>query len=224
MNLGCYKRLICRYLGVLPVDRLPEMQDPITMVISEIVEPDQIQKYEVWAKDINHAAQQFDGFLGVEVIRPRDHDHPEYVVIVKFDNYLHFRNWSTSPEYQMWIDKSRDLIAARSYQELPTGIELWFNLPNRLKRKIPRAAYYKSVIVGVLAVYPLILLANALLGPFLKPLPSLLGLLISVTFVSALLTYPVMPWLTTLLSGWLYPATLHRDRACSRRQQTREKV
>jgi antibiotic biosynthesis monooxygenase (ABM) superfamily enzyme len=199
------------------VDRLPDTQDPITMVISEIVEPDQIQAYEVWAKGINHAAQQFDGFLGVEVIRPRDHAHPEYVVIVKFDNYRHFRNWSTSPEYQRWIDKSRNLIAARSHQELPTGIELWFNLPNQLKRKIPQAAYYKSVIVGVIAVYPLILLANVLLGPLLNPLPSLLGLLISVTFVSALLTYPVMPWLTTLLSGWLYPSVSRRDRSYSSR-------
>jgi antibiotic biosynthesis monooxygenase (ABM) superfamily enzyme len=112
----------------------------------------------------------------------------------------------------MWIDNSRDLIAARSYQELPTGIELWFDLSNRLSREIPQVAYYKSVIVGVLSVYPLILLANALLGPLLAPLPPLLGLLISVTFVSALLTYPVMPWLTMLLRGWLYPSIRRRDR------------
>ncbi|PSN11398.1 antibiotic biosynthesis monooxygenase, partial [filamentous cyanobacterium CCT1] len=64
---------------------------------------------------------------------------------------------------------------------------------------------YKQVVLGVLAVYPLILLANTLLGPLLVGLPPLLALLISVIFVSALLTYPVLPWLSKGLGFWLYP-------------------
>lgn len=180
--------------------------DPITLVISEVVEPSRIQEYEAWTKGINQAARQFDGFLGVEVIRPRDHDYPEYVVIVKFDNYVHFRTWITSSLYRQWMEKSYDLISVRSHQYQPNGIELWFTLPRNAAQKQPQPAYYKKVILGVLAVYPLILLANILLNPFLKELPAFLGLLISVTFVSALLTYPVMPWLTRLLSFWLYPS------------------
>ncbi|MGQ9872096.1 hypothetical protein [Leptodesmis sp.] len=55
---------------------------PITLVISEIVESDRIQEYEAWTRGINQAAQKFAGFLGVETIRPRDRNHPEYAVIV----------------------------------------------------------------------------------------------------------------------------------------------
>jgi antibiotic biosynthesis monooxygenase (ABM) superfamily enzyme len=66
------------------------------------------------------------------------------------------------------------------------------------------------VILGVLAVYPLILLANWLLDPFLKGFHPLVSLFISVLFVSALLTYPVMPWLTRLLNFWLYPSVKRR--------------
>lgn len=179
--------------------------DPITIVISEVVEPHRIPEYEAWTRGINHAAQQFEGFLGVEIIRPRDHNHPEYVVIVKFDTYLHCRNWLTSETYQVWMQKSQLLVSARSHQQLPSGLEVWFTLPKDKARKAAQPAYYKKVILGVLAVYPLILLANALLSPFLVGLPPLLGLLLSVTFVSALLTYPVMPWLTHLLNFWLYP-------------------
>ena len=180
--------------------------DPITLVISEFVEPSRIQEYEAWTKGINQAARQFEGFLGVEVIRPRDHAYPEYVVIVKFDNYVHFRTWITSPIYRRWMEKSYDLISVRSHQHQPNGIELWFTLPSKGAPKPLQPAYYKKVILGVLAVYPLILLANILLRPFLKELPPLLGLFISVIFVSALLTYPVMPWLTKLLNFWLYPS------------------
>ena len=51
-----------------------------------------------------------------------------------------------------------------------------------------------------------ILLSNFLLNPFLQNLNSSLSLLISVIFVSALLTHPVMPMLTGLFRFWLYPA------------------
>lgn len=182
-----------------------QQSDPITLVISEIVKPGRIQEYEIWAKGINQAAKQFNGFVGVDVIRPRDRDHVEYVVILKFDNYTNFRNWWTSSIYQEWIRNSRHLVLDRVHQQQRSGLEMWFTLPANTSHTIPQPAYYKQVILGTIAVYPLILCTNAILNPFLKELPSLLALLISVIVLSALLTYPVMPWLTRLLSFWLYP-------------------
>ncbi|WP_271253798.1 antibiotic biosynthesis monooxygenase [Pseudanabaena sp. Chao 1811] len=186
--------------------------DPITLVISEVVEPNRIEEYEAWTKEVNQAAQQFAGFIGVDVIRPRDHQYPEYVVIVKFDNYEHCKDWLTSSVYQNWMRKSKEFIAKRSQQHLPNGLELWFNLPKSSLPNPPQPAYYKQVIIGVITVYPLIILAKLVLNPFLQGLPDLLGLFISVIFVSALLTYPVMPYLTQLLSFWLYPSTSKRNR------------
>lgn len=191
---------------------------PITLVISEIVEPDRVQEYEAWTRGINQAAQQFAGFLGVETIRPRDHTHPEYVVIVRFDNYNHFRTWSKSSTYRDWMAKSQHLVAARTRQQLPSGMEVWFSLPPSSLQNLQHPAFYKKVILGVLAVYPLILLSNALVGPFTTTWHPLLGLLISCVFVSALLTYPVMPWLTKMLDFWLYPPANKARRRRSRRQ------
>lgn len=181
---------------------------PVTLVISEVVDLSQLPAYEAWTKGINHDARQFEGFLGVDVIRPRDHDHPEYVVIVKFETYECLRCWLVSPTYRDWMNQSSGLIAARSQQQLPSGLELWFTLPHApSERRSPLSSppYYKQVVLGVLAVYPLILLANGLLGPLLAGLPPLLGLFVSVVFVSALLSYPVMPWLSKRLAFWLYP-------------------
>lgn len=189
------------------MENVDRPSDPITLVISEVVEPGCVQAYEAWSRGFNQLAQQFEGFLGVNVIRPRDHAYPEYVVIVKFDSYAHFRAWRTSPIFQQWVEKGRDLVVDRSQQQFG-GVEMWFSsLSPKAANTLPQPAYYKNVVLGVLAVYPLILLADGLLGQWLKPLPHLLGLLISVTFVSALLTYPVMPWLTWLLDFWLYPAS-----------------
>lgn len=184
--------------------------DPITLVISEVVEPNLIEEYEAWTKGINQSAQQFEGFMGVDVIRPRDHQYPEYVVIVKFDNYDHCKTWLTSSVYQQWMRRSKEFIARRSLQHQSSGLEIWFTLPQSSLPNPPQPAYYKQVIVGVITVYPLILLANVVVAPFLQGLPPLIGLLISVIFVSALLTYPVMPYLTKLLEFWLYPTAKRR--------------
>lgn len=180
--------------------------EPVTLVISEIVAPNKLEDYEAWARGISLAAQQFEGFLGAEILRPRDNAYAEYVVIVRFVSYHHLRRWATSSIYQQWMAKSKGLVARRTLRHMTSGMEIWFSKPTDSSDS-SQPAYYKQVILGVLAVYPLILLSNALLGNILSPLPSLVSLLISVTFVSALLTYPVMPVLTKILSFWLYPTT-----------------
>lgn len=179
---------------------------PVTLVIAEIVKADRIADYEAWSKGINGAARDAPGFLGVDVIRPRDSDYPEYVVIVKFASYDHLRQWMQSPTYQAWVERSRPLIADRILQDQPHGLELWFNLRrDRPYNNTPQPPYYKKVLLGVVAVYPLILLAGQVIDPLFGFLPPRLGLLISVTFVSALMAYPVMPWLTAWCDRWLYP-------------------
>ena len=188
------------------MDKTQLQPGPVTLVISELVEPSQVPAYETWTKGINRDAREVDGFLGVEIIRPRDRSYPEYVIIIKFDTYENLHRWLVSPTYRTWMEQAGGLIAARSQQYMANGLELWFNLPQRRTAlEAPQPPYYKQVVVGVLAVYPLILLANVLLGPLLAGLPSLLGLFISVIFVSALLTYPVLPWLSKGLEFWLYP-------------------
>lgn len=184
----------------------------VTLVISEVIEPSRVQDYEDWTEGINQCAQSWEGFMGVEVIRPRDHAYPEYVIIVKFDTYAHLRAWLSSDIYREWMEKADEFIAARSQQQMPQGMVMWFTLPEAQRWRSPQPAYYKQVIVGVLAVYPLILLSNALLSAPLAGLPPLLSLLISVFFVSALLTYPVLPWLTKLLGFWLYPTVRRHDK------------
>ena len=194
------------------MQKLGQHSDPITLVISEVVEPYLIEEYETWTKGINQSAKQFEGFMGVEIIRPRDHQYPEYVVIVKFDNYAHCKHWLTSPVYQQWMQRSEEFISQRSQQHQQNGLELWFSLPKSTSVNPPEPPYYKQVIIGVITVYPLILLSNLLVAPLLQGLPALLSLLISVTFISALLSYPVMPYITKILAFWLYPSNQKRSK------------
>ncbi|MCP5052887.1 MAG: antibiotic biosynthesis monooxygenase [bacterium] len=177
----------------------------VTLIISKQIRPGRIKEYEEWVKGINQAVKQFEGFLGVDVIRPRDPVHQEYVTIVRFNRYKNLKQWQDSSTCREWLEKSRHLVIAESYRRHASGVELWFTLPPNMPQKPQQPKYYKKVLLGILAVYPLLLLMNIFVRPYLKDLPYLLGLFISVLAVSALMAYPLLPLLTRLLDFWLYP-------------------
>ncbi len=181
-----------------------EEPTPITMVISEVAKLDRLREYEEWANDLVRAVKTFEGFAGVDVIRPGDHSHPEYVLIIIFDGFDHLKSWQESQIFAELMAHSEELIVGEAQIQKASGLELWFTLPDE-SRFMPRPAYYKMVIVSMIGVFSIVLLVNAVFGPLLDTLPYLLSLLISVTAVSALMTYPVMPYLTHWLNPWLYP-------------------
>jgi antibiotic biosynthesis monooxygenase (ABM) superfamily enzyme len=182
-----------------------DVQVPITLVISEVVRVDRLEEYEVWVKGLFQLIEKFDGFIGVDVLRPADHKHPEYVIIIIFDSYDHLKKCQESPTYVAWMEKSTDLIVGEAAIQKASGLETWFTLPDE-SRFMPQPAFYKMVIVGTIAVFSLVLAVDAIFGFLLRYLPPLLDLFVSITIVSVFMTYPVMPYLTRWLDFWLYPS------------------
>jgi len=73
-----------------------DSKQPITVVSSEIVRPSRIDAYEEWVLEINEGTAQFEGYLGVDIIRPSHRTHPEYVAILRFTDYDALRAWEQS--------------------------------------------------------------------------------------------------------------------------------
>jgi len=184
--------------------------EPVTIVLSEIVQPNKINEYEQWVSGINQAVSEFAGFEGVDVIRPRDPQHPEYVVIVRFKTPDNLKFWQESPVYRSWIKKSYEIVTRKSHTNVTSGLEMWFTRDKNIHPLSKPPAYYKLVILGILAVYPLVLFTNYLLDPVLRNVPYLLGVFLSVVVICLLMTYPVLPWLERILNFWLYPLSKNR--------------
>lgn len=68
----------------------------VTAIISHLIRPGREQGYEAWLHGITTAAHQFKGHLGVNVIRPCDPTHLEYVAILRFDHYNNLKTWLES--------------------------------------------------------------------------------------------------------------------------------
>ncbi|MBD3887586.1 antibiotic biosynthesis monooxygenase [Phormidium tenue FACHB-886] len=180
-----------------------EENHQVTAVISHIVRPGREQGYEEWFRGIAADARTFKGHLGVSAIRPRDHAHPEYVVILKFDHYNNLKTWLESEVRREWIERLQPLIEKPEAIQTLTGLETWFSLPNQpLKSPPPR---YKMVLVTWLGVFVTLAVLSRLLAPILSSLPVLLNQLVTTGLVVLVLTYLVMPRLTKLFRKWLYP-------------------
>lgn len=175
----------------------------VTAIISHVIRSGREQGYEEWFRGIAADARTFKGHLGVSAIRPRDHVHPEYVVILKFDRYDNLKTWLESDVRRQWIERLQPLIEKPELIQTLTGLETWFTLPKQpLKSPPPR---YKMAAVTWLGVFVTLAVVSRLLAPLFSRLPILLNQLITTGLVVALLTYGIMPRLTQLFQRWLYP-------------------
>jgi hypothetical protein len=175
----------------------------VTAIISHLIRTGREQGYEEWLHGITTAAHQFQGHLGVNVIRPCNPAHPEYVAIVRFDHYNNLKTWLESSVRQEWLERLQPLIEKPETIQTLTGLETWFTFPNKPMQAPPPR--YKMAIVTWLGVFFALSILNRLLVPLLAGLPVLLRTLLVTGLTVALLTYVIMPRLTQLFRKWLYP-------------------
>ncbi len=84
---------------------------PVAAIISQIVKPVYEEAYEQWQRDILVAAHSFEGHA-INIIRPRDHAHPKYVVILRFDRYKNLKTWLESDVRKCWLEHVNPLTVA----------------------------------------------------------------------------------------------------------------
>ncbi|MGL5081676.1 MAG: antibiotic biosynthesis monooxygenase [Microcoleaceae cyanobacterium] len=175
----------------------------VTAVICHLVKPGQEEAYEHWLHDISTVAQQFAGHSGVSFVRPADASHSEYAIILKFDCYQHLKAWMDSPIRQSWIDKAQPLVQSEQKVQVLTGLETWFTLPGKLVQRPPKR--YKMAILTALAVFAIAQVLGLVVAPLLTSFPSLLRSFVLTVATVLILTYVIMPRVTRLFYGWLYP-------------------
>jgi len=177
--------------------------EPVTVVVTRKVRPGHEAAFEAWLAGIGEEAAKFPGLLGRKIIRPEDHQHPEFVSVFKFDSYGSLKRWTESEERRRWLEAVRPHTLDEHKDTILSGLETWFTLPHR--PDLPPPPRYKMLVMTLLVVYPLGMAFNALLGPPLQAVPAALRTLLIIALEMALMTYVIMPRVTRLFRRWLYP-------------------
>ncbi|MEM9568509.1 MAG: antibiotic biosynthesis monooxygenase [Cyanobacteria bacterium P01_E01_bin.34] len=173
----------------------------VTAVITHRVQPDCTSSYEEWIKGISADARQFDGHLGVTILRPQPGASADYVIVLQFDSCSHLNAWLDSDIRKSWIDRVQPLIQDQESVQILTGLEGWFQLPKQIGPVAPKR--YKQAILVWVAVMIVAICVQPLLAPALQYLPWLLRVKINVAITVILLTYVIMPRLTRWFKRWL---------------------
>jgi len=138
------------------------------------------------------------GYLGTTVIAPGGNVSSVRYVINRFANQASLDAWENSEESLKLLE---EVNKYSTYQRV-TGMETWFTLPDL--KAIVAPPKWKMAIVSFIGAYSISLLAQYILGLYLKPSPLLTNILMTIILVLGL-TYFAMPLLSRLLRRWLYP-------------------
>ncbi len=175
---------------------------PVTVSVSRRVKPGKEKDYENWLGGISQAGAKYPGHLGVNVLRPCDATKGEYVVIYRFDKYENAQRWEESDERASWIEKLGPLVEGEATRKRVTGLEFWFDLPSIPVTMTP--SKHKMALILLVVVYTLVLLLSTLLQPLIADFPVWAKLLVVIPIQVLLMTYLVMPRVTSLLKDWIY--------------------
>jgi len=175
---------------------------PIITVFSRRVLRGHEQQYEDWTRGINAAAAQFPGSLGATVLRSGA-NQCEFHTVLQFDSAEHMDAWLESPERAEWVDQLSGITIESEEINSLTGMERWFTLPSQGVAQAPPR--WKTASLLLLGLYPASYLMAWLIGPFTAELPGPLEKLIIMIATIVVMVWGVMPGLTRLFFGWLYP-------------------
>jgi antibiotic biosynthesis monooxygenase (ABM) superfamily enzyme len=176
---------------------------PVTTTVTRHVRPGHESSYEQLLEGIIAAASEFPGHLGVEVFRPKSASAGEYRTVYRFDTAEHLRAWLDSAERAAWLERAEPHVIGPMRTSFVTGLETWFTLPG--EPEIAPPPPHKMALVTWITIFPLITAIVAITGPLLEELPLAVRLGITTALAVPLMTWVVMPRVTRLLRGWLYP-------------------
>jgi antibiotic biosynthesis monooxygenase (ABM) superfamily enzyme len=178
------------------------MQNNITIVVSHYVKRGKEQEFERALKQVIEQAKSFKGYEGIQTIQVNNKVENEYILLIHFDTEPNYRTWESSNIRRAWSKELKEYIIKESKVRFQEGLEFWFSLP-QLSNSI-RPKKWKMAILTWMVIYPMILALSTLVGVYLNFMPAFLRILIVSMILVSLMTYLVMPKVTTVFASWIF--------------------
>lgn len=181
---------------------MSEPSIPVTTIFTRVVRPGHETQYEEWLTGISRTSSDFAGNRGTTILRPADRLEG-YVAITQFDTQYNLDDWLESVERANWLAKLGAIDICNEEVTSLAGMERWFTLQGGSNDRMP--PNYKTALLILLGLYPVVLVLDFVLSPFLAWLPGPIQLLLSLMVSVSMMVWIVLPLLTQLFLGWLHP-------------------
>jgi len=150
-------------------------------------------------------AETFPGHLGARTYPPAETEKGELVVAFSFESAEALSAWEHSDERRSWLARADRLVAGEATTHAVSGFEgIFAHAPGQAVVPPPR---WKTAAVIALALYPISLLLNWLVVPYLASWNIFLRVLVSVVIIVPYMAWLGVPYLSRWLRGWLHQAS-----------------
>lgn len=180
---------------------------PIHIAITRRVKPGCEAEFQTALREFFQASFTHGGVLGATmIVPPPGSDSREFGILRTFADEKERDDFYASPIFKAWEAKCAPLTESNSWTHRPLhGLEAWFRSPHNPP---PR---WKMAVATFLGVFPLAMILNLTLGPFIREWPFVLRNATFNAFVVVLLAWAVMPVVTKILRGWLQPQSTSKE-------------
>lgn len=174
----------------------------VTVLVTRRIRPGHEAAFDKLMGDMMRAAQQFDGHLGAQLVRPGEQPGSEpglYHVVFAFDTQQHLQAWQDSPARALGLAAMEPLVEGPAQMQV-IGMAHWF-MTGAQQTPPPR---WKVAVASWLGIFPTVLLLFTLLGETIASWPLVPRTLLITGLVVVIMTWGVTPQLTKLLRPWLH--------------------
>jgi antibiotic biosynthesis monooxygenase (ABM) superfamily enzyme len=175
--------------------------EPVSTRVTRTVPAAKVARFEALLHQVITAARGFAGHLGVDVLRPEGGGN--YQVVFRFSSPAENEAWMESARRRELVAEIDELLDDGSSAEVRTvdGWEGWFVTPGYAPPVPPRR--WKMAVLTWTGLYPILVVLVTVLGPVTGRWPLPVALLLTTGLSIPLMTWVVMPALTTRLGPWL---------------------
>jgi antibiotic biosynthesis monooxygenase (ABM) superfamily enzyme len=176
------------------------MTEAVFRVVRRRAKPGCALAYEELIRAMFAAASHFPGYLAAELIPPATPD-AEYQIIQRFASADDLERWNRSEERATWLERLQTVAHGAPEYRLLTGLDAWFAPPAVPIATPPKR--WRMTVVSWLGIFPTVTALLVLFSPLIAPLPFPLRTALFTMLVAVLMSYIVMPRLTSWMAWWL---------------------
>jgi len=181
------------------------MGNPVVLAVTDYVPLSEQARYEALVDELHALFQEEEGFLSVDTVRYNRPHQIEYSVLSRWADEKAAQQWRKNKSVQEKLAQIEAITGGAADIVEASGIGLWFDHAEGAEPSLQPSLppIWKRIALSVIGVYPMLILLLEVTAPIIGSLPQLLQVFIIVVVLSALLTWPIMPWLSRLLQPWL---------------------
>ncbi len=166
------------------------------VIVKYRVKEDKCLFFEKWLGKISQAAQNYRGYLGVEIMQPAFCTAQYYTCIFRFDSLDNLEPWMQSEERNRLLSELKGVVISTPVFQRHSEIQSYDTSSNM------EPSRHKMALITFFSIWLLVHIIMNYLHPLLSG-PALFKEMVVVAIIVYLMTYVVMPPLVMLLSKWL---------------------